>query len=221
MNKNSKSSGMSLLVGGIVVFILLKIFGRLLGKLLSFVISIAVIGLIVFGIMIIISAVKSGGETGDEKKTSFNNIMAKGRTSVGQLKVVNPSIKDEKVRAASEKFTVVSESILSGIKDDPDKILGAMQFTDYYLPEVVTILKKYQKSEAAGDGSAENRSKLVSNIEDITDALDAKFNNTVEGTSAPGFDDDLDALFEAFKKDEFLFEAKDKALDDLEKKYSE
>lgn len=220
MNKNSKSSGMSLLVGGIIVFILLKIFGKILGKLLSLIISIAVIGLIVFGIMIIISAVKSGGETDSEKKTSFSNIMAKGRASVAQLKVVNPSIKDEKVRAASERFTAVSESILSKIKDDPDQILGTMQFTDYYLPEVVSILRKYQKSEAAGDGSSANRGKLISNIEDITNALDAKYNSTVAGTSAPGFDDDLDALFEAFKKDELLFEAKDSALDELEKKYS-
>ena len=220
MNKNSRSSGISLLAAGIIVFILLKIFGKIIGKILSLVISIAVIGLIVFGIMIIISAIKGGGETDEKQKTSFNNIMAKGRASVGQLKVVNPSIKDAQVRAASEKFTGVAESILSKVKDDPDQILGTMQFTDYYLPEIVSILKKYQKSESSGDSNAETRSKLISNIEDITSALDAKYNGSVAGTSDPGFNDDLDALFESFKKDDLLFEAKDSALDELEKKYS-
>lgn len=220
MNNNSKSSGIGLLATGIIVFILLKIFGKILGKILTFVISIAVIALIVFGIMVIISAIKSGGETDDKQKTSFNNIMAKGRANVGQLKVVNPSIKDPQVREASEKFTAVAESILSKIKDDPDQILGSMQFTDYYLAEVVSILKKYQKGESAGDSSAETRSKLIANLNDITKALDAKYNSTVAGTGAPGIDDDIEALFDAFKKDDLLFDAKDSALEDLEKKYS-
>ncbi|MCQ2565743.1 MAG: 5-bromo-4-chloroindolyl phosphate hydrolysis family protein [Clostridia bacterium] len=220
MNNNSKSGGIGLLATGIIVFILLKVFGKVIGKILSLIISIAVIAFIVFGIMIIISAIKSGGETSDKQKNSFNNIMARGRASVGQLKVLNPSIKDADVRAVSEKFTAVAEGILSKIKDDPDQILGTMQFTDYYLPEIVSILKKYQKSESAGDSNAETRSKMISNIEEITKALDAKYNSTVAGTSAPGFNDDIDALLEAFKKDDLLFEAKDNALDELEKKYS-
>ena len=221
MERNSKSSGIGLLVGGIIVFILLKIFGKLLGKILSFIISIGVIILIVFGIMVIISAIKSGGD-GDtsEKKTSFNSIMAKGRASVAQLKVLNPSIKASEVREASEKFTAVSEGILSKIRDDEDGILNAMQFINYYLPEVTTLLKKFQKSESAGDCSGETRRKIADNVNEITKAIDAKFNSVVAGTSTAGLDDDIDALIAAFKSDELLSAEKNDELDELEKKYS-
>ncbi len=213
----SKYGGIGLIVLAVIAVILLRAFRGVISTVIAILIGLVVIVLVVFGVTVIISALKGHDDYGGKPKTSFNSIMAGGRMAIGQLKVINPSLKNAELRAASEKFTAVAESVLSRINGKPDEILNAMQFTDRYLPEIAGIIKRYKNTET--EENTELGAKLASYINQMSDAVDAKYGSLAAISSAAGLDEDLETLLQSFMQDDIFKNTDDIRMSELEKKY--
>ena len=173
-----------------------------------------IIALFIAMIVLIIVIARKGTKKLSEKKqqaaaTQVNKsgltpeqaaVINKGRSDLVAIRMVTSRIKNPEIKKAMANVGGTAEKILVALKDKPETIKSARQFTNYYLPTLRAVLEKYQRIEQSGvdqEGAGERVSKYLA---DVQKALDKQYTNLFDNDK---FDlsVDMEAMTIALKRD--------------------
>ena len=199
---SSKAGGFVILIIGIAAFFLLRGFSKVLSVLFVALATIAVIFLIIFGVLVLISAFK-GGEP--NASSSSSAVLAKGRTALGALRAVTPRIMNAEIRGLGEQIAASSGNIISSLQGNEDGIISSIQLFEYYLPELAEILEKYVKAEKSGAATPELTENLKTHLTKISAAVNTQFAG-VAGASEADLTAEIEAMLSACKDDGLIDE---------------
>lgn len=220
---NRKAGGGGVIVGIIVVVIAIaslfvshekapNLFKILLWVVI--IVAVLVIALIVFIIFLARRSSKKDAENKKNSNTSINKgnlteeqagIINKGRSDLVAVRMVSSRIKEPSVRNAMIGINSTAEKILTTLREKPEEIQSARQFTNYYLPTLRNLLEKVQRIEASQVDPEDFSSKLTSFLSDVQKALDKQYTKLFAGDK---FDMSVDmkAMTIAIKRDGLLDE---------------
>lgn len=204
--KNNSSFGIigfGAIIAAILFFTAKGLFPVLTGVLKAF-LGIVVVGAILLVAAVIFFAFRKGDEKEkDTVKAQDSAQLAKGRSSLMELRNLGMRIKNTQVRKLNEEICGNVDKILSTLKKQPDDIQKLRQFFNYYLPTLTTILKKFVAIEESGVPAENIAASTVKCLEDIKKATEKQY--------AALFDDDIldmsvemEALTIACKRDGLL-----------------
>ena len=204
--KNNNSFGIigfGAIIAAILFFTAKGLFPVLTGILKAF------LGIVVVGIIVIVVAVvyfafrKSDGKETDNKKAQENAQLAKGRTSLMELRNTGLRIKNSQVRNLNEEICRTVDKIFATLKKQPEDIRKLRQFFNYYLPTLSNILKKFAEIEESGVPAENIVQSTISCLTDIRKATEkqyaALFDNDMLDMSV-----EMEALTIACKRDGLL-----------------
>ena len=179
MDENSSGVlGVLGLIGLVVLYFVLRKF------LPSFATAMLVLGGIVIALLVILVAVviyfafKKPKDT--ETSTEVSAVLAKGRTTLVELRRMGMRIKYQEIRNRNEDICKAAEKILHALKEQPKDIPKARQFFNYYLPTLGSILQKYARLEAAGIPAEQVTESAVTSLGYIKTAMEKQYANLFE-----------------------------------------
>lgn len=177
-------------------------------------IGLFIIALFVALIVVIIVAARKGTKKMAEKsqqaaaKTANKSgltpeqasVINKGRSDLVAIRMVNSRIRNPEIKKSMANVGATAEKILVALKEKPETIKSARQFTNYYLPTLRAVLEKYQRIEQSGvdqEGAGEH---VVKYLADVQKALDKQYTNLFDNDK---FDlsVDMEAMTIALKRD--------------------
>jgi len=135
-----------------------------------------------------------------------NDIIKKSKENTSRLKEISKLLEDEKLIKNVNIIYETSSKILKAIEKNPEKISGARNFLNYYLPVTIKILERYDEIENQKLTTKDSKKFMASiqnMVEKIKDAFEIQLNNIYQPEMI-----DTDAeikVFEAMlKSDGFL-----------------
>lgn len=171
-------------MGGLLACAALFFLGRsFFPSILKTILTIAAIGMLLMVAIIavfVIRALQKSNTPEAKAKKERDSILAKGRSNLVQLRSMTMSIKDERVRAASEEVCNAVDSILKTLKSQPEDIPAVRQFFNYYLPTMGNILTKFVKVERSGVPMRDMADNALSCLSDIKKAMERQYANLFE-----------------------------------------
>lgn len=169
----------------------------------------AILGVSVVAVIIVVAAViffafrKSDAKDAETAKAKDNAQIAKGRSSLVELRSIGLRIKNREVRKLNEDICMTVDKILSTLKKQPEDIKKLRQFFNYYLPTLTNILKKFVTIEESGVPAENIVQSTIDCLGDIKKATEkqyaALFDNDMLDMSV-----EMEALTIACKRDGLL-----------------
>lgn len=221
--KNKNAGGGGVIIG--IIVIVAAIVGLFIShdkapnlfKILLWVAIIVVALIIAAIVLIVVLARRSSKKDAENKKTSNTSInkgnlsdeqaqiINKGRSDLVAVRMISSRIKDTNVRTAMMGINSTAEKILNTLREKPEEIQSARQFTNYYLPTLKDVLEKFQRLEASQVDPEDFASKLTVFLADVQKALDKQYSKLFAGDK---FDMSVDmkAMTIAIKRDGLLEE---------------
>ena len=128
------------------------------------------------------------------------SVINKGRSDLVAIRMVNSRIRNPEIKKAMANVGATAEKILVALKEKPETIKSARQFTNYYLPTLRAVLEKYQRIEQSGVDQEGAGERVVKYLADVQKALDKQYTNLFYNDK---FDlaVDMDAMTIALKRD--------------------
>jgi len=114
----------------------------------------------------------SGDQAVDEILKTANGFLSEMRT-------VSLSVGNQGLKSQVERMTSIAEQIYALVKDDPTKATRVRQFSNYYLPTTVGLLRNYQELERQ-TSKGENILGSMQKIEGIMDCIEATFGKQLD-----------------------------------------
>ena len=114
----------------------------------------------------------SGDQAVDELLKTANGFLS-------DMKTVSLSVGNTDLKAQVERMTGIAEQIYTLVKDDPTKVSRVRQFSNYYLPTTVGLLRNYQELERQ-TSKGENILGSMQKIEGILDSIEATFGKQLD-----------------------------------------
>lgn len=108
------------------------------------------------------------------------DIIKKSKENTIRLKEVSKQLEDEKVIKNVNTIYETSNKIIKAIEEKPEKISGARNFLNYYLPVTIKILERYDEIEnqkLTTKDSKKFMSSIENMIEKIKNAFEIQLNN--------------------------------------------
>ena len=177
-------------------------------------IGLFIIALLVALIVVIIVAARKGTKKMAEKsqqaaaktvnKSGLTpeqaSVINKGRSDLVAIRMVNSRIRNPEIKKSMANVGATSEKILVALKEKPETIKSARQFTNYYLPTLRAVLEKYQRIEQSGVDQEGAGERVVKYLADVQKALDKQYTNLFDNDK---FDlaVDMEAMTIALKRD--------------------
>lgn len=128
------------------------------------------------------------------------SVINKGRSDLVAIRMVNSRIRNPEIKKSVSKVGTTAERILVALKEKPETIKSARQFTNYYLPTLRAVLEKYQRIEQSGVDQEGAGDRVIKYLSDVQKALDKQYTNLFDNDK---FDlsVDMDAMTIALKRD--------------------
>ena len=128
------------------------------------------------------------------------SVINKGRSDLVAIRMVNSRIRNPEIKKSMANVGATAEKILVALKEKPETIKSARQFTNYYLPTLRAVLEKYQRIEQSGVDQEGAGERVVKYLADVQKALDKQYTNLFDNDK---FDlaVDMDAMTIALKRD--------------------
>ena len=128
------------------------------------------------------------------------SVINKGRSDLVAIRMVNSRIRNPEIKKSMANVGATAEKILVALKEKPETIKSARQFTNYYLPTLRAVLEKYQRIEQSGVDQEGAGERVVKYLADVQKALDKQYTNLFYNDK---FDlaVDMDAMTIALKRD--------------------
>ena len=128
------------------------------------------------------------------------SVINKGRSDLVAIRMVNSRIRNPEIKKSMANVGATAEKILVALKEKPETIKSARQFTNYYLPTLRAVLEKYQRIEQSGVDQEGAGERVVKYLADVQKALDKQYANLFDNDK---FDlaVDMDAMTIALKRD--------------------
>lgn len=129
--------------------------------------------------------------------------LREARQRIFEAKTAANRIKNPGICEAGREAAAKAERVVATMGEQPDEIRRANQFFAYYLPTLVTVLRKYSDLEAHGMAGNEQVSQTQEYLADMAHAFDMIYGNLFK-------DDELDlsveieAMQAALKRDGVL-----------------
>ena len=115
-------------------------------------------------------------DTGDEE---LNRILSEGSERLEELKSLQTWLTGT-VRDCTDRMIRAGDAIFKEIRENPEKAPSVRRFADYYLPEVVQILKTYIRMKQTKSGG-ENVSELAAKVESNAEMMARAFEKQLDG----------------------------------------
>ena len=127
-------------------------------------------------------------------------VINKGRPDLVAIRMVNSRIRNPEIKKSMANVGSTAEKILVALKEKPETIKSARQFTNYYLPTLRAVLEKYQRIEQSGVDQEGAGDRVIKYLADVQKALDKQYTNLFDNDK---FDlsVDMDAMTIALKRD--------------------
>lgn len=125
---------------------------------------------------------KPKAESGETAEGEEDNVLAKGRSDLLELRQLNLRLKNQQIRSLSEECCAISDKIIRALREQPGDIPRARHFFHYYLPTLGEILRKYRTLEESGVAASDTAENVASCLEVIHTAMEKQY--------ASLFDDD-------------------------------
>lgn len=128
------------------------------------------------------------------------SVINKGRSDLVAIRMVNSRIRNPEIKKSMANVGATAEKILVALKEKPETIKSARQFTNYYLPTLRAVLEKYQRIEQSGVDQEGAGERVVKYLADVQKALDKQYTNLFDNDK---FDlaVDMEAMTIALKRD--------------------
>ncbi|MBO7730229.1 MAG: 5-bromo-4-chloroindolyl phosphate hydrolysis family protein [Lachnospiraceae bacterium] len=128
------------------------------------------------------------------------SVINKGRSDLVAIRMVNSRIRNAEIKKSVANVGATAEKILVALKEKPETIKSARQFTNYYLPTLRAVLEKFQRIEQSGVDQEGAGDRVIKYLADVQKALDRQYTNLFDNDK---FDlsVDMDAMTIALKRD--------------------
>ncbi len=128
------------------------------------------------------------------------SVINKGRSDLVAIRMVNSRIRNPEIKKSMANVGATAEKILVALKEKPETIKSARQFTNYYLPTLRAVLEKFQRIEQSGVDQEGAGDRVIKYLADVQKALDRQYTNLFDNDK---FDlsVDMDAMTLALKRD--------------------
>ena len=204
--------GLIVIIGAIVALFVSHHSAPGIFKFLAVIVAIVIAIIIALIILIIVLARKSSKRDAEQKKAAglVSNkdalsaeqalIINKGRSDLVAIRMVSSRINNREIKAAMNNVSATIERILVTLKEKPETIKSARQFTHYYLPTLREVLERYHRIELSGVDEEGMGDKIVKYLADVQKALDKQYDSLFDGDK---FDlaVDMEAMTIALKRD--------------------
>ncbi|MBQ6013820.1 MAG: 5-bromo-4-chloroindolyl phosphate hydrolysis family protein [Firmicutes bacterium] len=205
MRNRSSKSGLTGIVLCIAAIIILRSIAPMLGRLLSTLLTIAVVGVLIFCGLIVYYALtgsgKDGGGSSAVRRPSQSDakLMSEGRTALARLRTANLKIIDPQVKAKSENVCAIADRIMAALRRDPEKTPDAVQLLRYYLPQLAEIISRYTAMQQSAD-AAQTTEKLSAHLDTIASVMEKHYSALVSGDQI-NVSSDMEAMMQALRLD--------------------
>ena len=111
---------------------------------------------------------------------AVNELSVTAEGFIQDMKTISLSVDDPDLRALLEKMTDVTGKIFAFVNDNPNRIRQIRQFSNYYLPATVGLLKNYQELQSLtvkGDNIRDSMEKITTIMADIEAAFEKQFDD--------------------------------------------
>ena len=133
---------------------------------------------------------KAEAEKAEAPKTSstgnaeLDEVLAQGQAYIRRIAELNDEIPDFKLSAQIKQIEILTDKILSHVRDNPGKLHEIKQFMGYYLPTTIKLLEQYVVLQ--------NQGMRMGNIDDGMKKIEEMLDKVIVA-----FQKQLDSLFEA------------------------
>ena len=132
-------------------------------------------------------------------------IIKSANTHINDSRFAVNRIRDNDVRAASDKALRQAEQVIKVLREQPDDIRTCHQFLNYYLPTLEVVIKKFATLEGSGVDISQTREHMLSYLSDIGKAMDKQYTNLFENEKLD-LSVEMEAMQNAFKRDGLITE---------------
>lgn len=156
------------------------------------------VGALAFGAMTLATKETDLDKLGKGNFAIYKTLLIKSGQYVKELKRIAKLIGDNNIRNYVNDIASISEKITNRLSKTPEKINGATNFLNYYLPITLKILKKYEEIENENLSSREVKNfkeRITNLLSDIKKAFDIQLNNLYTTDMV-----DIDAEMKVFEK---------------------
>ena len=216
--RNRKASGggvivgLIVIIGAIVALCVSHHSAPSIFNLLLWIVGIIVLIIIALIVLIVVLARKYSKKEAEDRKNSVTSInkaalspeqvaiINKGRSDLVAIRMVTSRINNLDIKRSMNNVSASIERILVTLKEKPETIKSARQFTHYYLPTLREVLERYHRIEVSGVDEEGMGDKVVNYLADVQKALDKQYDSLFDGDK---FDMsvDMDAMTIALKRD--------------------
>ncbi len=183
MKKGSSKSGLTGIILCVVAIIILKSIAPMLGKLVSTLLNIAVLGVLVFCGLVVYYAIKDAGKEGAkpaarQQDPQVSRLLSEGRSALARLRTANLRIQDPVIKQKSENICSIADRIMNALRRNPGKTSDAVQLLKYYLPQLADIVTKYTAVQQGADAAA-TAAQLGVHLDTIAGAMEKQYSAIV------------------------------------------
>ena len=197
-SNNNKKNGFAGIIICVIAIIALKAAGKIIGKLLSVILTIAVIGVLIFCGIVVFTALKDTGKDSpgaSKAKTPSQDeakLLSQGRTALAKLRTSNLKIRDLVIKEKSTAICDLADKILAALKKDPEKTGSCVELLRYYLPELADIISRYTAVQDQ-PGAPEITAKLSARLDSVNETMTKTLSAAASGQQLD-ISSDLEAL---------------------------
>ncbi len=199
-NRSSKGGFTGIILCVVAIIVLLRV-APVLGRLVSTLLSLAVLAALVFCGFVVYYALKGDGSKNGSGNSSAprqpdpqaSRLLSEGRSALAKLRTANLRIQDPAIKAKSENICAVADRIMNALRRNPGKTPEAVQLLKYYLPQLADIISKYTAMQQSAD-AAQTTAQLGAHLDTITAAMEKQYSAIVSDEKL-----DVSAEMEAMK----------------------
>ena len=114
----------------------------------------------------------------------LDEVLEQGQAYIRRIAELNDEIPDFKLSAQIKQIEILTDKILSHVRDNPGKLHEIKQFMSYYLPTTIKLLEQYVVLQ--------NQGMRMGNIDDGMKKIEEMLDKVIVA-----FQKQLDSLFEA------------------------
>jgi len=154
------------LSGGLIF--LLGLLGLHLGIPLSA--GLAVVGYVISGLLIF--PAKTAQE--NQQQAALHTVLKEGRQKLAQMHTLSRAIKNVNLNKQIQRICGISEKIFATVKQRPERVRVALQFSTYYLDTTLKIMHKYIELSEHQAYSADIKDSLKK-VEQMLNEIETSF----------------------------------------------
>ena len=172
----------SLLIAGAVVLVLL---------------------LMLVGVILYLSLRRDKDRERDPEAADREAQLARGRAELLEFKKLTIRVRDPQIRRLCGEIDEVGTRIVQTLREHPEKLSSMRQFFSYYLPTLVTILKKYTLMEQNRSRSATLTASVGECLSSARSAL-TRMHESIFDSELLDLSVEMDVLISICKRDGLL-----------------